>query len=259
MKNEMYDFALEIAKIAGKMSIDLRKEPLKLETKRSHADLVTFIDKEVEQFLVNKILERYPQHGILGEEGTFKESYKNFETVWIIDPIDGTTNFVHQQQHYAISIAIAKNGIGIFGVVYDPIKDELFYAGKDDGAYLNGNKIILDDKKTIRESVISTCMFWEDPNTKENLSKTIIGLARDSRGIRMMSSAALDMCYVAIGRLDAYINPRLQAWDFSAAKIILEEAEGFVRDHKANIINTMEGSSMIACNPSIYEELLNYF
>jgi myo-inositol-1(or 4)-monophosphatase len=255
--NELGSFATKLAKEAGRLSIVLREKPLELQTKRSASDLVTFVDKYIEEYLINEILKKYPDHGVIGEEGTFKKDISNTETVWIIDPIDGTTNFVHDRGHYAISIAIVHKDIELIGIVYDPIHDELFYGEKDKGAFYNDKKIEITSKSSIQESLIGVIMFWDNPKTKEQMDSRIIKLARDSRGLRINGCASLDICHVALGRLDAYISAILQPWDFAGGKIFLEQAGGLVTHIGGDKINIKSQGSIVACNPGIQKKLLS--
>lgn len=252
-------FAQDMIKQAGKLILDLKGTPLQLEEKKSFSDLVTIVDKSVEEFLVTKILEKYPNHGILGEEGFFKEDIQSLETIWIIDPIDGTTNFIQDIPYYAISIGIMHKGEEIMGLVYNPITDELFFAHKGNGAFLNNQPLKLENSLSINEAVISTSMFWEDVETKSQLSSAIINIYHDTRGLRMLGGAALGLCDVARGRLNAYIMPMLSAWDFAAGKVILQEAGGIVTRLNGEDFLMNEKGSVIATHPDIHEDILSYF
>lgn len=252
-------FAQDMIKQAGKLILDLKGTPLQLEEKKSFSDLVTIVDKSVEEFLVTKILEKYPNHGILGEEGFFKEDIQSLETIWIVDPIDGTTNFIQEIPYYAISIGIMHKGEEIMGLVYNPITDELFFAQKGNGAFLNNQPLKLENPLSINEAVISTSMFWEDVETKSQLSSAIINIYHDTRGLRMLGGAALGLCDVARGRLNAYIMPMLSAWDFAAGKVILQEAGGIVTRLNGEDFLMNEKGSVIATHPDIHEDILSYF
>ncbi|WP_425456027.1 inositol monophosphatase family protein [Brevibacillus nitrificans] len=255
---ELKELALRCARSAGELSLKRMKEPFQVEYKTSASDLVTAVDKEVEKHVIHMILERFPDHGILGEESTFKGDYKQFDTLWVIDPIDGTTNFVHQQINFSVSIAVYHKGEGLVGAVYDPSRDELFYAVKGEGAYLNDRPLHLEKVVTLEEALLCTSVFWNKRAEQMGIDQIVKKLAGKVRGMRLLGSAALEMSYVAAGRLDGYVSMSLNAWDFGAARIIVEEAGGKVTSMVGNPLPFDEKSSVMACNPAFYEELQHY-
>ncbi|MED1953365.1 inositol monophosphatase family protein [Brevibacillus centrosporus] len=255
---ELKELALRCARSAGELSLKRMKEPFQVEYKTSASDLVTAVDKEVEKHVINMILERFPDHGILGEESTFTGDYKQFDTLWVIDPIDGTTNFVHQQINFSVSIAVYYKGEGLVGAVYDPSRDELFYAVKGEGAYLNDRPLHLEKVVTLEEALLCTSVFWNKRAEQIGIDQIVKKLAGKVRGMRLLGSAALEMSYVAAGRLDGYVSMSLNAWDFGAARIIVEEAGGKVTSMVGNPLPFNEKSSVMACNPAFYEELQHY-
>ncbi|WP_373863301.1 inositol monophosphatase family protein [Brevibacillus centrosporus] len=255
---ELKELALRCARSAGELSLKRMKEPFQVEYKTSASDLVTAVDKEVEKHVINMILERFPDHGILGEESTFTGDYKQFDTLWVIDPIDGTTNFVHQQINFSVSIAVYYKGEGLVGAVYDPSRDELFYAVKGEGAYLNDRPLHLEKVVTLEEALLCTSVFWNKRAEQIGIDQIVKKLAGKVRGMRLLGSAALEMSYVAAGRLDGYVSMSLNAWDFGAARIIVEEAGGKVTSMVGNPLPFDEKSSVMACNPAFYEELQHY-
>jgi myo-inositol-1(or 4)-monophosphatase len=252
------ELAIHCARSAGELSVLRMKQPFTVEFKTSAADLVTAVDKEVEKHVVETILRRFPDHGILGEESTFKEDPAQFETLWIIDPIDGTTNFVHQQINFAVSIAVYHKGEGLIGVVYDPSRDELFYAEKGKGAFLNDRQLRLDRQVKLEEALLCTSVFWNERAEQMGIDLIVKKLAGKVRGMRLLGSAALEMSYVAAGRLDGYVSLSLNAWDFAAGKIIVEEAGGTVTQIAGEPLPFNRKSSVMACNPTFYEELQHY-
>jgi myo-inositol-1(or 4)-monophosphatase len=249
--------AIEWAKEAGKISLERGKSSFQISFKSSPNDLVTAVDKEVETFLCEKILANYPNHGIVGEEGTFEEDPTQFETLWVIDPIDGTTNFVHQRLNYVISIAVVHKGKGVFGIVYDPTRDELFYGEAGRGAYLNGQKLQLNQSLQLQEALVCTSLFWNQKIEKFGLQDVICELPKRCRGIRVYGCAAMEMAYVAAGRVDAYVSLYLNPWDFAAGKIILEEAGGIVRTILGEDVPFDQKSTILASNSSLYPELIS--
>jgi myo-inositol-1(or 4)-monophosphatase len=252
------ELALQCARSAGELSLMRMKEPFTVEYKTSASDLVTAVDKEVEKHVIEMILKRYPDHGILGEERTFTGDPAQFETLWVIDPIDGTTNFVHQQINFSVSIAVYHKGEGLIGAVYDPSRDELFYAVKGEGAYLNDRPLHLDRSVSLEEALLCTSVFWNERAEQMGIDRIVKKLAGKVRGMRLLGSAALEMSYVAAGRLDGYVSLSLNAWDFGAGKIIVEEAGGRVTTMMGTPLPFDQKSSVMACNPAFYEELQQY-
>lgn len=252
------ELALQCARSAGKLSLARMKEPFTVEYKTSASDLVTAVDKEVEKHVVDMILQRYPDHGILGEESTFTGDPGKYETLWVIDPIDGTTNFVHQQINFSVSIAVYHKGEGLIGVVYDPSRDEIFHAVKGEGAYLNDQPLRLERQVHLEEALLCTSVFWNKRAEQIGIDQIVKKLAGKVRGMRLLGSAALELAYVAAGRLDGYVSLSLNAWDFGAGKIIVEEAGGRVTTMRGTPLPFDQKSSVMACNPAFYEELQHY-
>nr|WP_239565405.1 inositol monophosphatase family protein [Brevibacillus fulvus] len=252
------ELAIQCAREAGKLSLLRMSQPYTVEYKTSASDLVTAVDKEVEKRVIEMILAKYPEHGVLGEESTFQGDPHQFETLWIIDPIDGTTNFVHQQINFSVSIAVYQKGQGVIGVVYDPSRDELFYAVKGEGAYLNGRKLKLDRQVKLEEALLCTSVFWNKRAEQIGIDRIVKQLAGKVRGMRLLGSAALELSYVAAGRLDGYVSMSLNAWDFAAGRLIVEEAGGIVTKINGQPLPYDEKSSIMACNQAFYEELKHY-
>ncbi|HBI03020.1 MAG TPA: inositol monophosphatase [Paenibacillaceae bacterium] len=243
---------------AGRLSVERLRSPFAIEYKTSPSDLVTQVDQEVERYLVDTILRTYPDHGILGEEGTFTKDIAEFDTLWIIDPIDGTTNFVHQQQNFVISMGVYHKGAVTAGVVYDPIRDELFYAEKGGGAYLNGVPLHLRGEKALQESLLASSTFWNETAMRTGMDKKIQQLARYSRGMRIFGCAALELAYVAAGRIDGYMSVTLNPWDFAAGNLLVEEAGGKVTRSNGEKIDPLERGSILASHSSIHQEFIDF-
>lgn len=256
---ELKQFAYKTVSEAGQLLLELKKQPLIFKEKKDYSDLVTEVDQKVEAFLVDQILKRYPTHGVLGEEGTFKKDLTDIDTIWVIDPIDGTTNFIQDFPFYAISVGIVHKGEGIMGFVYNPSTNELFHAVKGEGAYVNEQKLELKGSITLKETVISTTMFWEDVETKNALHPSLIELYKNTRGMRMLGGAALSLCEIAKGTLNAYIMPMLSPWDYAGGVIILKEAGGIVTTLTGDDVQFQKEQSILASHPSIHKELLNYY
>lgn len=250
--------AIHCAKTAGALSLERLKQPILVEYKTSASDLVTAVDKEVEKYVIETILKEFPDHGILGEESVFEGDPADHETLWIIDPIDGTTNFVHQQINFSVSIAVYHKGEGLIGVVYDPSRDELFYAVKGQGAYLNDRRLGLTKQVKLEEALLCTSVFWNKRAEQIGIDQIVKKLAGKVRGMRLLGSAALEISYVAAGRLDGYVSMSLNAWDFGAARIIVEEAGGVAKKMNGEPLPFDQKSSVMACNPAFYEELRHF-
>ncbi|WP_028398871.1 inositol monophosphatase family protein [Ectobacillus panaciterrae] len=255
--NEIADHAKQWIKEAGSLLVASLQVSLVIETKSSASDLVTNMDRQIEQFFIEKIQGTYPHHRILGEEG-YGDKLTSFEgTVWLIDPIDGTMNFVHQKRNFAISIGIYHDGIGKIGIIYDPVQDELYSTIAGEGAYCNDIAIPKLGTGIVEEGIVAVNAIWLTENSMLNCEK-MTALVRRLRGTRSYGCAALEIVYVATGRLDGYITPRLSPWDFGGGAIIVQEVGGIITDFKGNSLNPIEKSSVLVAKPGVYEQLLEY-
>ncbi|MEI5906018.1 inositol monophosphatase family protein [Bacillus spongiae] len=231
---------------------------LTIETKSNRNDLVTDMDKETEQFFIKNINEKFPDHRILGEEG-FGDSVEDTKGVlWIIDPIDGTMNFVHQQRNFAISIGIYENGVGRLGYIYDVVHNELYHAKKGEGAFMNDQKLPNLPSVALEDAVIALNALWLTTNKHMDSSK-LVPLVRDVRAARSYGSAALEMAYVAAGRLDAYLTMRLAPWDFAAGKILIEEVGGVVTNLKGESLDVVRKDSVFVGKPTLHQDILQRY
>lgn len=231
---------------------------LSIQTKSNPNDLVTNVDQETERFFIDHIRNQYPDHQILGEEGQGDNVQTLDGVVWIIDPIDGTMNFVHQQRNFAISIGIYENGVGQLGYIYDIVHDELYHARKGQGAWMNDVALEQLEPVAIEEAIIGISATWLINNRHFDQSQ-LIQLAKDVRGTRSYGSAALELAYVASGRLSAYITMRNAPWDFAGGKMIVEEAGGKVSLLNGENLNMLEISPVFASAPGLHEEILKKY
>ena len=207
------------------------------------SDFVTNADTKAEKIIIDELTRSRKNYSILSEESGSKEN-KDIDNVWIIDPIDGTINFLHGVPHFAISIALKSNNEIVSGLIYDPIKDEMFYAEKNNGAYFNNKRIRVSKRKKMED-----CLFASGEIDNENIKqKTNVKLS-----IRKSGSAALDMAYVASGRYDGYFQKNLNLWDIAAGIIIVKEAGGQVNDLNLKQNNNID---ITASSSSINEQLL---
>lgn len=219
---------------------------------KSAKDIVTAIDKKVEAFLVKAILARYPDHGVLGEEyGTVqtKSGYR-----WIIDPIDGTTSFVHRLPFYSISIALEKDGELVLGVVYAPALGQLFHGEKGKGAFVNDTPIHVSETKQLCNAVMATgfaCLRAGWQNNNLSIFNELVPKLRD---IRRFGSAALDLCYTAQGCLDGFWELNLNIYDIAAGSVILKEAGGEITDFTGG--QKFPENGIAATNQGLHNELM---
>ncbi|MCU7557601.1 inositol monophosphatase family protein [Macrococcus capreoli] len=252
----LYEFLKEITLQAGENIRTQLNEPLEIETKSNANDLVTNMDKATEQFLFERIQSTYPEHRIIGEEGSGKDIESLDGVIWIIDPIDGTLNFVHQQENFAISIGIFIDGNKYAGVVYDVMRDVLYEAKAGRGAYKNGEKLA-----PINDTPLSTSIISMNPNwlTKDFTRDMYIPIVKDARSARSYGSAALDFAYVASNKIDAYITLRLHPWDFAGGLIIVEEVGGVVTNQLGQPLNMLNANSIVVANKALHHELLTQY
>lgn len=207
-------------------------------------DLVSYVDKTSEQKLVEKLSLIFPEAGFIVEENT-KTGTKDYN--WIVDPLDGTTNFIHGIPCYAISIALEYKGEIIIGVVYEVAQNECFYAYKDGGAFLNGNKISVSERNTLSDSLIATGFPIYNFSRLDSYINILTYLMKNTHGLRRIGAAAVDLCYLACGRMDAFFEYNLNAWDVAAGALIVKEAGGTVNDFvKSN--NWLFGKEIVATN-----------
>ena len=222
---------------------------------KNKKDLVTIIDKKVEDFIVKRIRTKYPSHDIFGEE-TGRTHFSS-DYLWIIDPIDGTTSFFHQQPFYSVSIAVQHKGQTILGAVYAPSFDELFYADQNSGSFLNDQLICVSKADKLINCVMATgfaCLRADLPVNNLSYFNKIVPKLRD---IRRYGSAAIDLCYVACGRIDGFWEMNLNIYDVAAGAFIVEQAGGVVCDFRGN--DNFPELGIIATNRYLQKELLENF
>lgn len=255
--------AINIASKAGEWIKSKSGDFTTLDYKASTRDLVTEVDKGAETLIRNLILTHFPHHKILGEEGVGSgtmssaeaiEQASDAEYLWIIDPVDGTTNFVHSFPFYSVSIALAHKGEVIVGVVYDAARDEMFVAEKGKGAYLKGRRMQVSTDKALSQSLLATGLTADVETMQVNMTG-INGLAPKVRGLRLVGSAALHLAYVAAGRVSGFWEIGLNVWDLAAGVLIVQEAGGQVSDTRGRPYN-LPVCHIVATNGYIHEEML---
>jgi myo-inositol-1(or 4)-monophosphatase len=216
-------------------------------------DLVSYVDKGAEEMLVKKLGIILPEAGFLAEEGT--SSKKGTKYCWVIDPLDGTTNFVHSLHPYAISIGLLEDDEPVAGVVYEVKGDEIFTAWKNGGAWLNEKPIHVSGTKKLSESLVATGFPYSDFGRLDDFMECLSYFCKTTHGIRRLGSAAIDMAYVACGRFETFYEYGLHPWDIAAATIIVREAGGQVSDFSGDHKN-LSGDEVIAANNFLYPEFL---
>lgn len=259
-REELFSQAKEWVLTAGATIRNKIDEPLEVDTKSNPNDLVTEMDKATEAYFTNHIKHTYPEHHILSEEGYGDHLDSLKGTVWIIDPIDGTMNFVHQKRNFAISIGIYHEGVGEIGLIYDVMADILYSAKKGEGAMKNNKKLPpLKENVKLAESIVGINHFWLCENKLVD-EKVMQDLVKTIRGARTYGSAALEFVYVAEGILDGYMTMKLSPWDIAAGIVIVNEVGGVTTDLDGQPLSLLENSSVITSHPSIHQQIIkNYY
>jgi myo-inositol-1(or 4)-monophosphatase len=241
-----------LVKEVGNFVREERKQfsSINIETKGRH-DFVTYVDKSAEEQLVNGLESLLPGSGFIAEEGT--NNVKGEVYNWIIDPIDGTTNYIHGCPPYAISVALMMDTSIVLGVVYEIVMDECFYSYSGAPAFLNDKKIKVSEQTIVAESLIATGFPYSYFERLEPFMKTLDYFFINSHGVRRLGSAATDLAYVACGRYDAFYEYNLKPWDVAAGAFIIQQAGGVVSDFSGGN-NYLFGKEVVATNKRVYKE-----
>ena len=249
----MIDDLIYIAKEAGSIIREGFGKNLEIEYKTNELNLVTQIDMASEKLIKEFINKKYPSHGILAEEGGAEN--QNAEYVWVIDPLDGTTNFTHGLPIFSVSIGLQKNGETIAGTVYDVMQDIMYSAEKGAGAEANSKKIKVNTRDNLLHSMLVTGFPYNVHENPDKVFERFVVLSKNVRAVRRLGSAAIDFCYVAQGVFDGFWEVYLNPWDICAGKFIVEEAGGLVTDFSGNPIDIY--SKRILCtNSKIHSSLI---
>ena len=217
-------------------------------------DFVTQVDRAAEQAVIDIVRKAYPDHAILAEESGELQG-TSAEFCWVIDPLDGTTNFIHGFPQYCVSIAIQQRGKPIHAVIYDPSKNELFTASRGRGAYLNDHRIRVSRCRRLEDSLVGTGFPFREMSRLEPYMKQLGKMMATSAGVRRAGAAALDLAYVAAGRLDAFWEMGLSPWDMAAGALLILEAGGLVGDFSGDDRYLASGD-IAAGTPKVYTQLL---
>lgn len=248
LTHEVVRITGEVGKFIRKESENFSKEDAEIKGKN---DLVSYVDKTAEKMLVERLHDLLPEAGILAEEGTRKEAVIE----WVIDPLDGTTNFIHGVPVYAISVGLVEQGKTLLGNVLEIMREESFFAWNEGGAYLNGAPIKVSQTRKISDSLISTGFPVQNFDKIDDYLKLVEKLIRNSHGIRRVGSAATDLAYVACGRYDAFFESSLKPWDVAGGAILIKEAGGTVTDYKGGD-NYIYGKEILG-GGAVHAELLS--
>ena len=252
----MLTIAVKAARRAGSI-INQASQNLDLlnVSKKSHSDYVSEVDGAAEDAIIKVLLAAYPDHAILAEESGCRGDEKNSEYQWIIDPLDGTTNFLHGFPKYSVSIAVKHKGVLSHAVVYDPTNNELFTASRGGGAFLNDRRIRVSKRTRLEDCLIGTGIPFRDLTHLDAYIAMFKDIIPRTAGIRRPGSAALDLAYVATGRYDGFWEIGLAPWDMAAGCLLITEAGGLVGDLEGNETQ-LESGQIIAGNPKIFGQLL---
>jgi myo-inositol-1(or 4)-monophosphatase len=252
----MLNMAVRAARAAGEIIVRAmdRVDLLNITTK-SRNDFASDVDRQAELEITGILQKAYPGHAVLGEEHGFKGP-ESSDFVWVIDPLDGTTNFLHGFPQFAVSIALFHRGKVERGVVYDPVKQELFTAVRGAGATLNNRRIRVTPQKGLTGALLGTGIPFKDQSFLDAYLGMLKSLLKDAAGIRRAGSAALDLAYVAAGRLDGFWEIGLNQWDMAAGVLLIQEAGGLVSDLEGGD-RYFENGSIVCANPKLHGPMLD--
>ncbi len=245
--------AVAAARTAGEVQKDRLLTDYAVDFKGDTNNLVTEVDRHCEKLIVERLRRDFPRSDILAEENTYAETGSQLK--WIIDPLDGTTNYAHGFPWFCVSIALEIGGEIILGVIYHPVMDELFTVIKGQGSRLNGKVIRVSDRRPLCNSLLSTGFPYDRTRQNENNFNNFVNFQLSARGVRRVGSAALDLAYVASGRLDGYWEFKINPWDVAAGSLLVEEAGGKVSDFSGRPYSVYD-RRILASNGLIHDEML---
>jgi myo-inositol-1(or 4)-monophosphatase len=254
METEFYlKAAIEAAREAGQMlreNLDASREIIY----KGEVDLVTNFDNRSQQMIFDRLVKNFPHHDFVAEEGLDQEKGSAYR--WIIDPLDGTTNYAHRFPFFSVSIALEFIGQIVCGVVYDPMRNETFSGTKGNGAFLNGDRIKVSALNDLDKSLLATGFPYDLRESEENNIAHFNHFVTRAQAIRRCGSAALDLCYVACGRFDGFWELKLKPWDVAAASLIVQEAGGHLTDFK-NKEFSIHSHETLGTNGLIHQQMLD--
>ena len=247
------DVARDAAVEAGKYALERIGDLGKISRKKGFTDLVTDVDKKCEEIIIGIIGREFPDHAILAEESGEHSAEGGFK--WVVDPIDGTTNYTHAFPFFCASIGVIFDGSVKVGVVYDPSRDELFSAEKGNGAFLNNRRIKVSKSEKVRDSLVATGFACDIKGKMANIDK-FKNMLENAQALRRAGSAALDLCYVACGRFDGFWEFQLNPWDTAAGQLIVSEAGGTITLLNGEPFDIFQ-KEIVATNGRIHKEMLS--
>jgi myo-inositol-1(or 4)-monophosphatase len=252
----MLNIAIKAARAAGAL-INRKALDLELLTigRKGPNDYVSEVDRAAEDIIIQTLLEAYPGHGILAEESGREHGAKNSEYVWIIDPLDGTTNFLHGLPIYCVSIALAHRGQVQQAVVYDPNRNDLFFASKGRGAFLNDRRLRVSKRLRLADSLVGTGFPFRKGDNFKRYVKMFEEVMQSCAGLRRPGAAALDLCYVAAGYYDGFFETGLNPWDVAAGSLMITEAGGLIGNFTGES-DFLYQREVVAGNPKVYGQLV---
>jgi myo-inositol-1(or 4)-monophosphatase len=254
--NPFLPVAVDAARSAGKLLREALGGPRRIDYKGHPTNLVTEMDRRVEALIVGRVQEAFPDHAVLGEEGGAQAGRSaGSEYRWLIDPLDGTTNYAHGLPLFSVSIALERAGEVQLGVAYDPNLDECFVAERGQGATLNGEPLGVSATAALDQSLLVTGFPYDIRSNPETNLPEYAALSLRSRAVRRLGSAVLDLCYVAAGRFDGFWELRLGPWDMAAGGLMVLEAGGRVTNVRGGPWH-LDGPGVLATNGRIHDELL---
>lgn len=254
MDNPLLKTATEIALGAGKILKSFWGKLSNVKQKQFYWDLVTEADLASEHYIIQELQKHFPNHQILSEEAGLNASAQS-QYQWLVDPLDGTTNFTHQYPMVSVSIGLLIDQIPTIGVVYNPIFNELFQGAIGEGASLNGERISVSKVDHLEQSLLATGFAYDRKETNDNNYREFCYLTNQSQGVRRGGSAALDLSYVAAGRLDGFWERGLKPWDMAAGVVLVREAGGLATSYEGNELDLVSGR-ILAANPHIHPHLI---
>ena len=249
--DQVKKISTECVKEAGKLLID-NMDKVKKVTFKAKSDIVTDIDLQSERIMINKIKSIFPEHSILSEESGFADHHSEY--LWIMDPIDGTMNYYHASPPFRVALCLMYKQKPILSAIYNPVKDELYYAQAGQGATLNDKRIVVNENFELKNSIVMTHIS----SKKDGRARTILALDsifKKTLHMRMFGSGLAAMCYVASGKFDVFFNVKTYSWDILPGALLIQEAGGVVTDIEGNKITT-ESTSILATNGKVHDQML---
>ena len=250
----MINKVIQISKIAGEIIREGFGKNFSIEYKTNLSNLVTEIDKKSEETIIDFVNKEFPTHSVLAEEtGSHKASS---EYLWVVDPLDGTSNFAHGFPIFSVSIGVQKNNETICGVVYDVMNDIVYSSEKGSGSFRNGQKLQVNTNDDIRKSMIVTGFPYNVAENPDHVFERFIAFLKTARAVRRLGSAAIDFCYVASGVFDGFWEVHLNPWDLCAGKLIVEEAGGLVTNFDGEV-SDIYSKQILATNGKVHKGMIN--